>query len=151
MSKKTLILVGVITLLLVNGAIFGTLYVVDMMRGPTAEEIAALEEAERQAAKDAIYAKLAPLPEFKSKANYIPNIGVAIGICEEKLHQSVKEHKSWQVNMTESRYKSDIETYLIVMVYETVASQNTESKRFKVSCEVSAEKKSIELWKPSPW
>lgn len=147
MSRKQLFILGAVALLLVNGSIFGTLYIVDLIRGPSAKELAALEEAEAQAAREAIYAQLPPLEEFKSKANNLQSIGEAISICEDKLHDTVKQRKSWEVSMIESRYKPAVEMYLVIMTYQTIASKESESETYKVACEVSAESKVIDLWK----
>ncbi|MFT7201369.1 MAG: hypothetical protein ACI9UD_003044 [Glaciecola sp.] len=47
----------------------------------------------------------------------------------------------------ESRYLQKAELYKIYIYYETAASAVQAGARFKISCVVSAEKKSIELWK----
>ncbi len=150
MSPKRLFIIGFFAILLVNGSIFGTLYVVDLMAGPTPEELAALRKAEEDAALQAIYDKLPPLEEFTSKANYIKSIGEAIDICENKLHDSVKGQKSWEVNMIESRYLPERELYKIFIDYETVAKFDKPSERFKASCEVQGSDKMIALWKADP-
>lgn len=148
MSRKKLLIVAGVIILLVNVSIFGTLALVEMMRGPTAEEIAAQKEAERQAVIDAIYAEFEPI-EFKSKANHIAHIGEAIGLCSEKLDSAVKEIFSWQTNMIESRFKPEIDMYLVVMEYQTLARKDKPSTAYEVTCEVNAEKRVVELWKVS--
>lgn len=150
MSKKQLIIIGVSLLVIVNGSIFGTLYLVELFRGPTAEEIAAQKEAELQAVKDAIYAGLEPVAEFKSKVNYIKSIGEAVGICENKLQDTVTQPKSWEVNMIESRYLREQELYKIFLLYQTASTATQESQLFKVLCEVSGETRIVELWKATP-
>ncbi len=147
MSRKQLLFMGVSVVLLVNGSVFATLYLIDWMRGPSEQEIAAQKQAQLDAAKAAVYAKLPPLEAFKSKANNLRSIGEAITLCENKLHEAVKTPKSWQVNMVESRYKPSTEMYLIIMEYQTIATQDQPPAAAKVTCEVSGEKKAIELWK----
>lgn len=147
MSRKRLILLGISLIVIINGSIFGTVYIVDWLQGPSSEELDALREAEEQAALDAIYASLPPLPEFKSKASYLHSIGEAISLCEDKLHASVSVGKSWEVNMIESRYVPAMELYKIFLEYETLTTVDHPAQRFKVTCEVSGEKKSVELWK----
>lgn len=150
MSPKQLIIYGVTTVVLVNTSIFGTLYIIDWLNGPSAEELRALKEAEEKAALEAVYAKLPPLPEFKSKAQYLLTIGEAIAICENKLNETVKTGKSWEVNMIESRYVPATEIYKIFLKYATLATREQESKSFKVTCEVSGEKKVVDIWKAEP-
>ncbi|MGH1486147.1 MAG: hypothetical protein ACRBCI_07990 [Cellvibrionaceae bacterium] len=146
MSQKKLIIMGALLLLIVNGSIFGTIYVVDMLAGPSKEELLALREAEQRAALDSVYAKLPPLEEFKSKARYVHSMGQAIGLCENKLHQEVTERKSWEVNMIESRYLAHVEEYKIFIKYETAATQEKPQKKVEVECVVSGEKRSVEAW-----
>jgi len=150
MSRKRLIISGIVVILLVNGSIFGTLFLVDWLQGPSPEELKAMREAEEAAALEAVYAKLPPLPEFKSKVTYIRTMGEAISICETKLNTAVPERKSWEVNMIESRYIQSSEVYKIFLKYQTLATINQESKTFKVTCEVSGEKKMVEIWKADP-
>jgi len=150
MSRKRLIISGIVVILLVNGSIFGTLFLIDWMQGPSPEELKAMREAEKAAALEAVYAKLPPLPEFKSKSTYLRSIGEAISICEAKLNTDVPEKKSWEVNMIESRYVPSTEIYKIFLEYQTLASVRQASKTFKVTCEVSGEKKVVEIWKANP-
>ena len=147
MSRKHLLLTGFIVLLLVNGSIFGTLYILAWLQGPTPEELAALREAEQQAALDAIYAQLPPLEPFKSKINYLRSIGEAIALCEDKLHESVSGRKSWEINMIESRYIQELELYKIFLNYQTPATIDMPMKGYEVACEVSGEKRTVESWK----
>jgi hypothetical protein len=150
MTRKQLIMIGFLVLVLINGSIFGTVFLLDYLSGPSAEEIAAIEEAERQAAIQAIYAKLPPLEEFKSKADFIHSIGEAISICENKLNEAVTKNKSWQVNMIESRYDGQQEVYKIFMLYQTISGLDAPQEVKEVACEVSGETKNIDLWKISP-
>lgn len=150
MSRKRLIISGIVVILLVNGSIFGTLFFVDWLQGPSSEELKAIREAEEAAALEAVYAKLPPLPEFKSKATYLRSIGEAISLCETKLNTEVPERKSWEVNMIESRHVPSSEIYKIFLKYQTLATVSQESKTFKVTCEVSGEKKLVEIWKADP-
>ncbi|MFT6390207.1 MAG: hypothetical protein ACJAUP_003608 [Cellvibrionaceae bacterium] len=150
MSPKRLILIGVAVILLVNGSIFGTLFFVDWLNGPSPEELKKVREAEEAAALDFVYAKLPPLPEFKSKARNLRSIGEAISICESKLKESVKERKSWEVGMIESRYVPATEVYKIFLEYETSARIDSVSKAFNVTCEVSSETKLVDIWQVEP-
>lgn len=137
-------------IVLVNGSIFGTLFAVDWLNGPSPEELKQLQAAQEAAALEAVYAKLPPLPEFKSKAQNLRSIGEAIAICQAKLDESVKERKSWEVNTIESRYVPATEIYKIFLEYVTLASIENESKSFKVTCEVSGESRLIDIWKADP-
>jgi len=150
MSPKRLIITGVAVILLVNGTIFGMLFIVDWWNGPSPEELKQAREAEEAAALAVVYAKLAPLPDFKSKAKNLRSIGEAISICESRLKESVKERKSWEVSMIESRYVPATEVYKIFLEYKTLNSIDSESKSFKVTCEVSGESKIIDIWKADP-
>lgn len=150
MSRKRLFIIGALVILLVNASIIGTLFLIDWIEGPSPEELMALKIAEEKAALDAIYAKLPPLPEFKSKATNLRSIGEAIALCEDKLESAIPERKSWEVNMIESRYVPSTEVYKIFIDYETASSIDLEAKKFKVTCEVLSEKRSIEIWKVDP-
>ena len=142
-------IIGASVLLLVNGSVFGTIYVVDLLAGPSPEEIAALKAAEEKAVMDAIYAALPPLEEFKSKAKNIRAIGEAVLICEQKLKESVPQRKSWEVNMIESRFIAQQELYKIFLKYETVATVDAPKKAYDVACEVDGVTREVGLWKPT--
>lgn len=145
-TKKFLILaIGVIVL--INASIFGTLIMVDVMAGPSIDEIAALKTAERRAAKQRIYDQLAPVEAFKSKAHFISSIGEAALLCESRLKDEVTVPFSYAVNMIESRHLQKAELYKIYIYYETAASAVQAGEKFKANCVVSAEKKAIEIWK----
>ena len=146
---KKLVAIGVLLLIIVNGSIFGTIYMVDLLAGPTPEELVALKKMEEKAALDAIYAELPPLEAFKSKAKYIHSISEAIDICEKNLRVTVPERKSWEVNMIESRHIRAQELYKIFIEYQTVATIDVPSKTYDVTCEVSGETREIGLWKPT--
>jgi hypothetical protein len=150
MTRKQLILIGSLVLVIINGSIFGTIYIIDYLAGPSSEEIAEQQALEKQAAVEAIYAKLPPLEEFKSKANFLRSIGEAIAICENKLHEAVTLNKSWEVNMIESRYDREQEVYKIFMLYQTISTQDKPAQKNEVTCEVSAESKNIDVWNISP-
>ena len=124
---KTIIF-GVTLLLCINGSVFGFLFLKEWLREPTAEELEAQKERDRQAQMAAIYAKLPPLEEFKSKKDYLRSMSEAIHLCESELHRRVTQPKSWEVNMIESRYKPKDEMYLIFLSYETAATVDTEKK-----------------------
>lgn len=147
MPVKKFLLIAAAILIVINTSIFGTLYIVDLMAGPTPSELAELKKAEQLAAKQLIYDQLPPLKEFKSKANYIRSIGEAASLCEERLQQVVIEPFSSEVNMIESRYLEKSELYKIYIYYETVALPSKPSEALKASCVVSGEKRVIEVWK----
>ncbi|MEO0442276.1 MAG: hypothetical protein AAFZ92_00840 [Pseudomonadota bacterium] len=150
MSRKSLLIIGISALLLVNGSILGTLHIVEILKGPSEEELAALKAAEKKASLDAIYANLEPLETFKSKKNHLRSIGEAIGFCEKKLHQTVKVRKSWDANMIESRFVPSDDLYKIFLYYETVATASSPAQTFEVTCEVSGETGEVSLWKATP-
>jgi|GEM_PF-1918941 len=142
MTPKKLLLIGIALVVLVNGSIFGTLLVAGVIGGGDSATDA--ETVEPESEKEPL-----PAPEpFKSKANYIRSIGEAMTICEQRLHESVKVPKSSSINTVESRYEPSQEVYKIFLVYETISRMSEPAKSFNVICEVSAERKTIDLWKP---
>ncbi len=150
MPTKKFLLVAICALIAINVSIFGTLYIVDLMAAPTADELAELKKAEQLAAKQRIYDQLPPIEEFKSKANYIRSIGEAASLCDERLQQAVTVPFSSEVNMIESRYLEKSELYKIYIYYETVALPNKPSEAFKANCVVSGEKRVVEVWSIAP-
>jgi len=140
-----LIIMIVVTLVVVNASIFGTLWLLDHLAGPSKQELYDLRQAEVQTAQQALYEKLDPL-DTKSRVDYLSNIGQAIDICENKLHAVQPEGKSWQIKI-DSKYVSDQEKYYIFMEYHTLAKKDEPSKAFEVTCEVLAESGNIENWK----
>jgi hypothetical protein len=147
MTMKNFILIAIGVIVLISASIFGTLFMSEIMVGPTLDEVAALKALARSAAKQRIYDQLAPVEAFKSKANYVPSIGEAAMLCESRLKEEVTVAFSHAVNMIESRYLQKAELYKIYIYYETAASAVQAGARFKISCVVSAEKKLIEVWK----
>lgn len=147
MPTKKFFLYAMGVLVLINASIFGTLAVVDLMAGPSTDEIAELKKAAQLAAKQRIYDQLPPVEAFKSKASYIPSIGEAALLCEARLKEAVTIPFSYEVNMIESRYLEKSELYKIYIYYETVASAIQAGEKFKANCVVSAEKRVIEIWK----
>lgn len=143
-----LIILLIATLLIVNASIFGTLWLIDYLEGPSKQELYDLRQAEVQAAQQSLYDKLDPLDK-KSRLGYLSNIGQAIEICENKLHSVQAEGKSWQVKI-DSKYVAAQEKYYIFMEYHTLARKDKPSEAFDVSCEVLAENGNIENWKASP-
>lgn len=151
MSRKFLLMSSGIFLLLLNGAVLGTLYVAGVIWQPSAEEIEEQRLAEeallKEAEEAARYAHLEPLPEFKSKAGYVANISEAISICEAALHEKIQGRKSWAVNYIESRFLPAQELYKIFIDFETIAALGEEVKRKKAICEVEEVTKNISNWK----
>jgi hypothetical protein len=147
MPTKKFIFLAICVLVLINTSIFGTLFIADLITGPSADEIAELKKAKILAAKQRIYDQLPPVEAFKSKANYISSIGEAAFMCESRLKDEVKVPHSSAVNMIESRYLGEAELYKIYIYYETIASAVQAGEKFKVNCVVSGEKRVIEVWK----
>jgi hypothetical protein len=147
MSLKRLILFGIAILVSVNGTVFGTLYVIEWLKGPTEDELKEQRLALERAALDKVYASLPPLEPFKSKANYLQTMGEAIGLCEAKLSEEVKEQKSWVINFNDNRYIAEQELYKIFLEYETVSKLDHPVQRFEITCEVSAEERAVTLWR----
>jgi hypothetical protein len=151
MSRKLLFIGIGVFIVLLNGAILGTLYAAGIIWQPSKAELEAqrlAEEALQAEAKEiARYAHLEPLPEFTSKSGYVANISEAISICETALHERIPVRKSWAVNYIESRYLSDIELYKIFLDFETIAERGEEVKQKKVTCEVEGATKVISNWK----
>jgi len=145
LKHKKLILMIVGTLLVVNASIFGTLWLIDYLAGPTKQDLYDQRQAEVSAAKTALYDQLEPL-ETKSRIGHLHNIGQAIDICENKLHDVQPEGKSWQIKI-DSKYVEAQEKYYIFMEYQTLAKQDKPSEVFEVTCEVIAENGNIENWK----
>lgn len=137
----------VATLLVVNASIFGTLWLLDYLAGPSKQELYNLRQAEVQTAQQALYDKLEPL-ETKSRIGYLSNIGQAIEICENKLHSVQPEGKSWQIKI-DSKYVESQEKFYVFMEYHTLAKKDKPSEAFDVTCEVLAESGNIENWKAS--
>ena len=140
-----LIIMVVATLLVVNASIFGTLWLLDHLAGPSKQELYDLRQAQVQNAQQALYDQLDPL-DTKSRIGYLSNIGQAIEICENKLHALQPEGKSWQIKI-DSKYESTQEKYYIFMEYHTLAKKDKPSEAFEVTCEVLAENGNIENWK----
>lgn len=136
------------TLMVVNASIFGTLWLLDHLAGPSPQDLYDLRQVEVQTAQQALYDKLDPL-DTKSRIDYLSNIGEAIDICENKLHDVQAKGKSWQIKI-DSKYVAAQEKYYIFMEYHTLAKKDQPSEAFDVSCEVLAENGNIENWKASP-
>jgi hypothetical protein len=151
MSRKGLFISVLGFVVLLNSAVLGTLYMAGIIWQPSVQELEAIrlaEEALQKEADQAIkYAHLEPLPEFKSKANYVKSMGEAINICETALHEKVPVRKSWAVNHIESRFLPHIEQYKVFLDYETIAVKGEEIKKKKVTCEVEEATKIISNWK----
>ena len=150
MPTKKFLFLAIGALVLINASIFGTLAFVNLMAGPSADEIAQLKKAARLAAKQRIYDQLPPIAAFKSKASYISSIGEAALLCEARLKEAVTIPFSYEVNMIESRYLEKSELYKIYIYYETAASALQAGEKFKANCVVSSEKRVIEIWKIDP-
>lgn len=154
MSRKSIIIYILSFLLLINTSILAGLYFLGYILQPTAEEIAAEQqalEAMRKEAEDAAkYAHLEPLPEFKSRVGYVASMGEAIEICERALQEKETARKSWSINHIESRYLPHVEQYKVFLDYETIPSMGQEAKYIKVICEVEEATKNISTWKPTP-
>ncbi|MFT7492538.1 MAG: hypothetical protein ACI80S_002141 [Pseudohongiellaceae bacterium] len=146
MVIKQFLSVAIGVIVLINVSVFGTLMMVNIMAGPSLDEIATLKALERTAVKQGIYDQLTPVATFKSKANYISAIGEAALLCESRLKNEVVVAFSHAVNMIESRYLQKTERYKIYIYYATAASAIQRGATFKVSCVVSAETKLIERW-----
>ena len=151
MSRKLLFTSIGVFILLLNGAVFGTLYMTGVIWQPSAEEIEEQRLAEeallKEAEDTARYAHLEPLPEFKSRVGYVASISEAISICETALHEKVPARKSWAVNYIESRFLPAQELYKIFLDFETIAALGEEVKKKKVTCEVEEATKNIANWK----
>jgi len=143
-----LIIMLVATLVVVNASIFGTMWLIDYLEGPSKQELYDLRQAEVQSAQQALYDQLDPL-ESKSRIGYLSNMGQAIDICEAKLHTVEAEGKSWQVKI-DSKYVGAQEKYYIFIEYQTLAKKDKPSKSFEVTCEVLEESGTIENWKSVP-
>jgi hypothetical protein len=143
-------MLSVLALFVVNGAILGVLYRNGIILQPSIEELEAerLEQKEiKKAAADALkYAHLEPLPEFKSRANYVASLGEAIRISENKLHEKEPGRKSWAINYIESRYLPSMELYKVFLDYETIVPLGEEPKIMKVTCEVDETTQLITNW-----
>ncbi len=151
MSPK-LVLAGFVGFILIlNGAVLGTLYMAGVIWQPSLEELEevrlAQEVLEKEAEEVARYAHLEPLPEFKSKVGYVASMSEAISICETALHERVPGRKSWAVNHIESRFLPAAELYKVFLDYETIAARGEEVKSKKVTCEVEEPTKVISNWK----
>lgn len=151
MSRKFLLIGFLGFIVVLNGAVLGTLYVAGVIWQPSVEaleEKRLAEEAIKKEAEDAArYAHLEPLPEFKSKVGYVASMSEAIRICETALHEKVPGRKSWAVNHIESRFLPAIEQYKVFLDYETIAALGEEVKKKKVTCEVEEPTKVISNWK----
>lgn len=147
MPTKKFLFLAIGVLVLINASIFGTLTIVDLMAGPSADEIAQLKKAEQLVAKQRIYDQLPPIEVFKSKASYIRSIGEAALLCGTRLKEVVTIPFSYEVNMIESRYSEKAELYKIYIYYETAASAIQAGEKFKANCVVSSEKRVIEIWR----
>ena len=154
MSRKLLLVCSIGVILVVNTVLLGSLYLGGVIFQPTAAELEAQRIADEKAKKamaDAIkYAHLEPLPEFKSKANYVASMGEAVDICERKLHDFERSIKSWAVNYIESRYLPEKELYLIFIDYQTIPLTGEEPKVMKATCDVDEAKKEVAAWKADP-
>lgn len=150
MLTKKFILLAVGVLILINASIFGTLYVIDLMAGPSPDELNQLKKAEHLAAKQRIYDRLPPLKKFKSKIHYIRSIGEAASLCEGRLKEVTTVPFSSEVNMIESRYLAEPELYKIYIYYETVARADQASEKLKANCVVSGETRLIDVWRVEP-
>ncbi len=146
MSRKQLFIAAGVFLLLINGSILGTLYFAGIIGQPSQEELLALKAEEEAAANALKYAHLEPLAEFKSKADYVANMGEAISICEAELHIKELATKSWAVNHIESRYVASTEMYMVFIDYETVVGIGETPKAIKVTCEVEEATKLVANW-----
>ena len=140
-----LIVLVVATLVLVNASIFGTLWLLDYLEGPSKQELYDLRQADVQLAQQALYDQLDPLEE-KSRIGYLRDKGQAIDICEAKLHEVQPAGKSWKIKLY-SRYIAEQEKYIIFLEYETLAKKDKPSEAFEVTCEVLEENGNIENWK----
>ena len=140
-----LIVMIVVTLVVVNASIFGTLWLIDYLEGPSKQDLYDLRQAEVQSAQQAIYDQLEPLEE-KSRIGYLSNMGEAIDICEAKLHAVQPKGKSWQIKI-DSKYSAANEKYYIFLEYHTLAKKDKPSEAFEVTCEVLEENGNIENWK----
>ena len=151
MSRKLLFISLGVVIVVLNGAILGTLYAAGVIWQPSTEALEAQRVAEeklqQEAEEVAKYAHLEPLPEFTSKSQYVTNISEAISICETALHEKVPGRKSWAVNYIESRFLADIELYKIFLDFETITERGDEAKKKKVTCEVEGATKVISNWK----
>ncbi len=150
MSRKSFFIGGGLFILIINVSVFATLYLSGVIFQPSAQEIEAERLAQEEAAnalKEAErYANLEPLPEFKSKANYVRSMGQAIQMCEAVLHEKEPSSKTWAVNYVESRYLPNKETYLVFIDYETIALSGAEPKVMKATCEVSESENTVASW-----
>lgn len=149
LKHKVLIIMIILALVLINASIFGTLWLIEHLREPTAQELYDLKQAEVKAEQEAIYASFEPL-DTKSRIGYLRDIGQAIEICEDRLHSVKASGKSWQVNMIESKYVDVQEKFYIFLRYFTPATPDQAAEAFEVTCEVLAENGNIENWKVLP-
>ena len=143
-----LILIIFLTLLLVNASIFGTLWLIDYLAGPSQQELFEQRQAAVAAEQQAIYDQLEPL-DTKSRIGYLSSMGQAIDICENKLHSVKAEGKSWLIKQ-DSKYVDSQEKFYIFLEYHTLALKDKPSEVFEVTCEVLAENGNIENWKANP-
>ncbi len=151
MSRKLLLIGGLVAAVVLNGAVLGTLYFAGIIWQPTKEELESQRLAEEAAAKEAAdaakYAHLQPLPEFKSRVGYVASMGEAIEICEQTLHEKEKARKSWAINHIESRYLAGSELYMVFLDYQTIVPAGEEPKVMKVTCEVEEPTRVVSNWK----
>ncbi len=147
LTPKKLTIIGILALLVVNAASFGILYWISDNPVLSEAELVDLKNDKATASLETIYAELEPLPEFKSRRHYLRSIGEAVVLCEERLHSAVTLHKSWQVNMLQSRHVVSEELYRIFMDYQTAASLEQPSQVYRVICEVSEEQRKVVTWK----
>lgn len=150
MSRKSLIIMGVVVIAVLNTVTMGSLYFLGVIWQPSQEELdaqqRALDEAEKAQADAIKYAHLEPLPEFKSRVGYVKSMGEAIHLCETTLNEKETAPKSWAVNYVESRYLPAKEIYMIFIDYETVVPAGQDAKIMKVTCDVDETSKAIVNW-----
>lgn len=140
MTLSKILILACSSIVIINASVLGTLFGTGFFdeHDDSAEE-PAVETAE-----------LPPLDPFVFKSGYVRSIGDAIGICENRLHDSVSQQKSWSVDSIESRYNTNDEYYSVFMEYETVAKLDQPSSAFEVTCEVDAKSHAITNWKALP-
>lgn len=152
MSRKALLGMVAVFILVLNAAVLGSLYLAGIIWQPTEAELEAIrlaeEEAKKAAELEARYSHLEPLPEPVSRVGYVRSLGEAVTICENTLQTKEKARKSWSVNYIESRYVDAIGLYKIFIDYETIPPAGQEKKYMKVTCEVEEATKVVSNWKP---
>lgn len=161
LTPKKLLIIIAVAVVLVNGSIVGTLF---MMGAFSSDDTAADgaepleenteepdedEEAEEEADNDEKdSAKAVEGSNAPSKPRMRPSLTSAYYVCREKLKESNKNKRfSYQYNAIASKYVKETEMFFVFLDVETASRADEPRETSQVTCEVTAKTMTIENYK----